>query len=137
MNSKRLAMNVNGVFKVMTIEANASGVSVFGSVDYGQSVRGGMLLSDQILAKNFRFRRSASGYQTDFHLAGDDTLIIVQQGTLRIHLQNGDCHDFGAGEMFIAKDHLKQGVVFDSRIHGHQAEVVGDVDLMATHIKLG
>lgn len=127
----------NDGFSIPTIETNASGISVFGRVDYSQSARGEMLLTDQILTKNLRFRRSAVGYQTDFHLAGEATLILIQQGTLRIQLQNGECLDFGPGQLFIAKDHLAHGVVFDPNIHGHKAEVIGAIDLLATHIKLG
>ena len=47
-----------------------------------------MLLSEQIAAKNFRLRESLVGYKTKWHLSGDPTLILIQQGILRVTLQN-------------------------------------------------
>lgn len=124
------------MFKITCITTDENNHSVFSEIQYVQYDRVGMLLSDQIGAKNFRLRESAVGYTTQWHLSGDPTLISILKGTLRITLQNNNHIDFKAGEVFIAADNLPQGVVFDSKIHGHKAEVIGEESLYAFHIKL-
>ena len=96
-----------------------------------------MYLTDRIDALNFRIRESEPGYQTNFHVAGDPTLIIIQQGTIKITLQNNQHKDFSAGEMFIAEDFLPESIDFEETIHGHKAEVIGNTPLKAIHLKLG
>ena len=112
-------------------------ISRFSEATYPRHVRGGMILTDRINAQNLRLRESATGYETDWHVAGDPTLIIIQQGILRITLQDGSYRDFKAGDAFIAKDYLPEGVSFDSKVHGHKAAVTGNESLKAVHIKLG
>lgn len=121
---------------IITITVDNNFVSVFSQEIYERSVRGGMILTDRINAQNLRLRESASGYTTDWHIAGDPTLIIVQQGTLRITLQNGEFKDFHTGDQFIAKDYLPNNISFDLKIHGHKAEVMGQDIFKAVHIKL-
>lgn len=121
---------------IPTITTNENGISVFSEEEFEVTQRGGMFLTDQIACKNFRFRKSAIGYQTNFHVSGDETLIIIQKGSLKIELQNGDYKIFGAGDSFIAKDNLPENSAFDSTIHGHKALVYGDESLQAIHIKL-
>ena len=94
------------------------------------------MLSEQISAMNFRLRNSGADYESGWHVAGDPTLIIVRSGILRIALRNGDYRDFKAGDIFIAQDRLQENEVFDSNIHGHTAELIGDDVLLALHIKL-
>jgi hypothetical protein len=119
-----------------TITVNKSFVSVFEVQAFPMAARGGMDLTDRIDALNLRLRESAPGYQSDWHVAGDPTLIIIQAGTLRISLRDQSFCDFGAGDAFIARDYLPQGVDFDPDVHGHQATVLGAVRLKAVHIKL-
>ena len=95
------------------------------------------MLSHRIDAQNFRLRESEPGYETDWHLAGDPTLIIIRQGILRITLRNGSYLDFNAGDLFIAADNLPEDLVFDDKKHGHKAMVMGEETLQAVHIKLG
>lgn len=123
-------------FIVTTITTNENGISVFSETDFEVSQRGGMFLTEQIASKNFRIRKSDVGYETDFHLSGDPTLLIILKGTLKIELQNGDYKLFTSGEYFIAKDNLPQNIVFDTKIHGHKASVIGNEKLEAIHIKL-
>lgn len=123
-------------FQITTIESSSSFITIFSLVTHEKLQMGGMLLTDRINALNFRLRESQVGYKTDFHMAGDPTLIIVQQGTLRISLQNGESQDFTAGDMFIAKDYLPKHISFDKTVHGHRAEVIGEQPLKAVHIKL-
>jgi hypothetical protein len=123
-------------FIVTTISTNKSGISVFSETDFEVHQRGGMLLTEQIASKNFRIRKSDIGYETDFHLSGDSTLIIILKGTLKIELQNGEFKTFSAGNSFIAKDDLPENVVFNNKIHGHKASVIGNETLEAIHIKL-
>lgn len=127
---------MNKPFIVATITTNETGISVFDEVEFDVNQRGGMFLTDQIASKNFRIRKSNLGYETDFHLSGDATFIVILKGTLKIELQNGDYKLFSAGDYFIAKDNLPDNILFDSNIHGHKASVIGDESLEAIHIKL-
>lgn len=92
-------------------------------------------LSDQIPAVNFRLRRS-EGYSSDYHVAGDPTLLIVLSGTIRIELPTGETRDFTQGDLYIAEDYLEANAVFTQGLHGHRAEMVGDIAYQALHIKL-
>ena len=127
---------MNKPFIVTTITTNENGISVFEEVAFDINQRGGMFLTDQIAAKNFRIRKSNAGYETDFHLAGDATFIVILKGSLKIELQNGDYKLFSSGDYFIAKDNLPENIIFDNQIHGHKASVIGDESLEAIHIKL-
>lgn len=127
---------MNEPILITTISTNENGISIFSEEKFEVNQRGGMFLTDQISAKNFRIRKSNVGYETDFHLSGDATMIIIQKGSLKIELQNGDFKIFTAGESFIAKDNLPENIVFDNKLHGHKASVYGDESLLATHIKL-
>lgn len=93
-------------------------------------------LSEQIHAENFRLRASDAGYSSDFHVAGDPTLLIILAGEIRITIRSGDHKDFAAGDMFIAEDYLAEGVEYSDQIHGHKAELLGDAPLRALHLKL-
>ncbi|MFT6828537.1 MAG: hypothetical protein ACJAZV_001830 [Roseivirga sp.] len=119
-----------------TISVNQEFISVFDQEVFPQHLSGGMILTERINALNFRIRESKAGYTSDWHVAGDPTLIIIQKGTLRIKLRNGEYQDFGTGTMFIAKDFLPKNIDFDTNKHGHKAEVMGEESLLAVHIKL-
>jgi hypothetical protein len=121
---------------ITQITTNTNGISVFSELEFAMQARGGMFLTDPIGAKNFRIRKSVVGYETDFHLSGDATFILIQKGSLKIELQNGESKIFNAGNSFIANDNLPDNNLFDSKIHGHKASVVGNEDLLAIHIKL-
>ena len=121
---------------ITQITTNTNGISVFSELEFAMQARGGMFLTDPIGAKNFRIRKSVVGYETEFHLAGDATFILIQKGSLKIELQNGESKIFNAGDYFIANDNLENNNLFDSKIHGHKASVVGNENLLAIHIKL-
>lgn len=123
-------------FIVTTITTNETGISIFSKDDFEMHQRGGMFLTEQIASKNFRIRKSDTGYETEFHLSGDPTLLIILKGSLKIELQNGDYKIFSAGDNFIAKDNLPENIIFDNKIHGHKAIVIGKETLEAIHIKL-
>lgn len=123
-------------FIIPTINTNENGISVFSTMDFSVQQRGGLFLTEQIGSKNFRIRKSDVGYATDFHLAGDATFIIIQKGSLKIELQNGDFKIFSSGDCFIAQDNLPEDIVFNNQIHGHKASVIGNESLQAIHIKL-
>ena len=127
---------MNQPFSIPIITIDECGISIFSTVDFDVHQRGGLFLSEQILSKNFRIRKSDVGYTTDFHLAGDATFIIIQKGSLKIEMQNGDYKLFSAGDSFIAQDNLPESIEFNSQIHGHKASVVGNETLQAIHIKL-
>jgi len=119
---------------LITIDADR--ISIFSEKTVRLSARGGMNISDQLPTLSCRLRSSAASYSSDWHVAGDPTLIIIQQGTLRVYLQDTSYKDFSAGDQFIAQDALPEGVTFDSKQHGHRAEVIGSQDLQAVHVKL-
>ncbi len=74
---------MNQPFIIPTITTNENGISIFSTIDFSVQQRGGLFLTDQIGSKNFRLRKSDVGYETDFHLAGDATFIIIQKGSLK------------------------------------------------------
>ncbi len=115
---------------------NTTGSSVFKDITYSVDDYNGLFITDRIDALNFRHRMSKPGYFSSWHVAGDATLIIIRSGILRITLRNGDYRDFIAGDMFIAQDHLQENELFDEKIHGHTAELIGDETLLAVHLKL-
>jgi len=116
---------------------NAStGYSVFNEKTYTLEDYNGLFISPRIDALNFRHRVSKPGYYSSWHVAGDPTLIIIRSGTLRIGLRDGSHRDFSAGDIFIAQDKLTENTEFDNQSHGHTAQVVGEQDLLALHIKL-
>ena len=96
----------------------------------------GLLISPRQNALNFRHRMSEPGYYSDWHVAGDPTLIIIRSGILRIGLRDNHFRDFTAGDAFIARDRLHNNTTFDKQAHGHTAQVVGEKKLVALHIKL-
>jgi hypothetical protein len=127
---------MNQPFIIPIITTNENGITIFSTIDFSVQQRGGLFLTEQIGSKNFRIRKSDIGYTTDFHLAGDATFIIIQKGSLKIELQNGDFQIFTSGDCFIAQDNLPENKTFDNAIHGHKASVEGNESLQAIHIKL-
>ena len=93
------------------------------------------MLSEQQSALNFRLRSSSSGYLSDWHVAGDPTLLIILSGVIELELRSGATKQFSAGEMFIAQDYLIAQSEFNDS-HGHRARVVGKDALQALHLKL-
>ena len=96
----------------------------------------GLFISPRQAALNFRHRISEPGYFSDWHVAGDSTLIIIRSGILRIGLRDGSVRDFASGDVFIAQDKLSDDKVFNKNCHGHTAQVIGDQPLIAIHLKL-
>jgi hypothetical protein len=96
----------------------------------------GLFISPRQQALNFRHRVSEPGYYSDWHVAGDPTLIIIRSGILRIGLRDKSYRDFAAGDVFIAQDKLTDNRCFENNIHGHTAQVIGAQQLIALHLKL-
>ena len=92
----------------------------------------GLFISPCQSALNFRHRMSKSGYASDWHVAGDATLILVLSGILRIGLWDNSYRNFAAGDVFIAQDKLHANTHFNN----HTAQVIGDQKLVALHLKL-
>lgn len=112
------------------------GYSIFTEQQYPLDDYNGLFISDRVSALNLRHRMSELGYFSPWHVAGDPTLIIIRTGKLRIGLRDNSYRDFTAGDMFIAKDRLPEDTAFDNNMHGHTAQVVGEQQLSAVHIKL-
>lgn len=121
---------------IPSVTNNGSGLSTFSTRTINLEGTEARLLSEQISALNFRLRKSNHSYSSDFHVAGDPTLLIVLAGTLKVELRNGDSQTFSKGEMFIAEDYLDSNTVFDATTHGHRAKVIGGKEFSALHLKL-
>ncbi|MGH1439649.1 MAG: hypothetical protein ACRBBR_06035 [Cellvibrionaceae bacterium] len=128
--------NMKNSLTLTLINVDTNGVSIFSEKTVGLSARGGMNISDQLPTLSCRLRTSAANYSSDWHVAGDPTLILIQQGKLRIYLQDNSYKDFGSGDYFVAQDALADDVIFDPKRHGHRAEVLGEQALQAVHVKL-
>jgi len=115
---------------------NGEGSSTFSTQEIALNGAPLRMLSEQQNCINFRLRHSVANYSSDWHVAGDSTLLVILTGTIRIELRNGTTKDFSAGELFIAEDFLLPDVVFDNAIHGHRAEAVGEEGLSVLHLKL-
>lgn len=124
------------MFKVPIITVDSSFRSVFSSQTFPEELRGQMLLTPRIDAQNLRLRKSEPGYKADWHVAGDPTLIVIQNGSIRITFQDNSYQDFKEGDLFVAQDYLPDHITFDCSVHGHMAEVIGEDTLLAVHIKL-
>ena len=110
--------------------------SYFTEQEYTLEDYNGLLISPRQQVLNFRHRISEPGYASSWHVAGDPTLILIRQGILRIGLRDGSYRDFATGDAFIAQDKLLDNRTFDKDIHGHTAQVIGEQQLIALHIKL-
>ena len=120
----------------INIETKLTGRSIFTEQVLSIEDYNGLFITPRIDALNFRHRLSKPDYFSNWHVAGDPTLIIIRTGTLRIALRSGEYKDFSAGDMFIAKDRLQAEEIFNPKIHGHTAAVIGNEILTAVHIKL-
>ena len=120
---------------IITISNEGGGESYFSQKTFTLEGSTTKVLSDRQHAENFRFRESPPGYESDWHVAGDPTLIIILSGCLLITLKTGQARQFMSGDMFIAEDFLKINNAFSSEM-GHKATVIGDDALTALHLKL-
>ncbi len=93
------------------------------------------MLSAQQHAENFRLRISEPGYFSDWHAAGDPTLLVILSGVVEIELRDSNKKVFSKGQMFVAEDYLDEETVPDQQ-HGHRARVLGFEPLHALHLKL-
>ena len=64
----------------------------------------GSFISPRQTALNFRHKVSEPGHFSDWHVAGDPTLVLIRSGILGIGLRDDSYHDFCAGDAFIAQD---------------------------------
>ncbi|MFC3120893.1 hypothetical protein [Agaribacter flavus] len=118
---------------VLTINQHEQ--SIFKTLSLSLSDYNGMFISERQSALNYRHRFSESGYESDWHVAGDPTLITIQQGAIELVTRLGEKRRFGLGEQFIAADYLHLKTLEDEGI-GHKARVLGNTPLLALHIKL-
>jgi hypothetical protein len=124
------------VHQLPVLETLGDGRSQWATTQWPSETRSGMQLSPRIDCSSLRLRRSEPGYFADWHVAGEAVLIVIQHGTLRIGLRNGETRDFSEGQAFIAADRVPEGRPFDPALHGHTARVIGESTLQAIHIKL-
>ena len=129
-------MNTQQIIEIPCVTNDGRGASYFINREISLEGDSARRLSAQINAVNFRLRSSDASYCSDYHVAGDPTLLIVLSGTVKIQCLNGSEQTFSAGEMFIAQDYLESGVEFDATVHGHRADVIGEAQLRVLHLKL-
>jgi hypothetical protein len=127
-------MNIE-VSKISSVFSDGRGASKFGVREVELEGEQLWRLSQQQQAVNFRLRSSASSYVSDWHVAGDPTLLIILSGAIEIELRNGESQTFRVGDMFVAEDYLQNSETF-SDVHGHRAKVVSNESLSALHLKL-
>lgn len=120
---------------ITAITINSLFQSVFTTMTVNLSEVNGMYISERQPSLNFRHRKSLSGYESQWHVAGDPTLIIVLDGSIELTVRSGEQRTFNKGEQFIAADYLPKDLAF-TEAHGHRARVVGDGVFQAVHIKL-
>ena len=128
-------MSAPHIMSLPTISNDGKGASFFGTREVALNGDLTRQLSDQISAVNFRLRRSEN-YSSDYHVAGDPTLLIVLSGTIRIELPSGETREFSQGDLYVAEDYLNSEIPFTEGLHGHRAEMVGTIPYKALHIKL-
>ncbi len=121
--------------QIPSVTNDGRGATKFGFREVALNGSSNWMLSDQQAAVNFRLRSSASQYQSDWHVAGDPTLLIILKGIIVIELRDGSTRQFTAGEMFVAEDYLLEGAEFD-HLSGHRARVLGEGTFEALHLKL-
>lgn len=121
---------------IVTVSIDENYCSIFSTTEVSQIGHGERWLSEQQASVNFRYRSSPAGYESDWHVAGDPTLIIVCTGCLELELRDGSKKQFSAGEKFIARDYTPEHLVFDPLLHGHRARMIGEEEFSAVHIKL-
>ena len=106
---------------IICINNDGAGASEFGMREIDLNGTPERMLSQQIPSLNFRLRTSDTTYSSDWHIAGDPTLLVVLRGSLKIVLRSGVNRDFSPGDLFIAQDYLPQDIKFDNNVHGHRA----------------
>lgn len=124
------------IVEIPCILNDGHGASKFSNKEYQLAGLSERRLSEQIPAVNFRLRSSDASYSSDWHVAGDPTLLIILAGSVKIELRNGQYRQFDTGQMFVAEDFLFEDVSFDDVCHGHRAKVVGGEELSVLHLKL-
>lgn len=122
--------------KIPSITNDGMGASFFGVREVALNGNENWMLSDQQQALNFRLRSSANSYASDWHVAGDPTLLIILNGAIEIELRDGASKIFSIGELFVAEDYLAESAEFQPGFTGHRARVVGECELQALHLKL-
>lgn len=131
-----MTADTTATITVTTVNNDGDGLSQFGSQEFSLAGEPWRQLSEQQTAENFRLRQSSADYSSNFHVAGDPTLLVILSGSVRITLRSGEYREFSSGAMFIAEDYLRTGVEFEADVHGHMASVVGGNSLSVLHLKL-
>jgi len=102
---------------IPSISVDENHNSIFTEIQHQLNSHGDLWITEQQNALNFRHRKSPPNYQSDWHVAGDPTLITICTGTLEIELRDGTTKQFSAGQSFIAQDYLPPNIPFDNTKH--------------------
>ena len=92
-------------------------------------------LSELLPAQGLQLRRSPVGFRSQFHITTTPQWVFILQGQMEIGLQDGSSRIFKAGDHFFSADVLPPGAVFDSSLHGHCSQQVGEDELVTAFIR--
>ncbi len=93
------------------------------------------MLSRLLPASGLQWRESPVGFRSSFHVTTAPQWVVILQGTMEIHLQDGSSRAFGPGQHFYSTDTLPEGAVFDAAVHGHWSAQRGDEPLVTLFVR--
>ena len=82
-----------------------------------------------------QLRQSPVGFRSHFHVTTTPQWVFILQGAMQIHLQDGTCRTFRAGEHFYSDDTLPEGATFDPTVHGHWSAQEGEEPLVTVFVR--
>ena len=89
MNTQKNRDNVKDKILIPSVTNDGTGESYFSERAIELHGDENRRLSEQQSALNFRLRTSDENYASDWHVAGDPTLLVILQGSILIELRNG------------------------------------------------
>ena len=93
-------------------------------------------LSALMASGGCQWRRSPSGFASDFHCTTTPQWLVVLQGQMEIGLQDGSTRVFGPGQAFYSADTLPPGARFDPALHGHRSRALGEEPLCTLFVRV-
>lgn len=93
------------------------------------------MLSALMPSGGLQLRVSPVGFKSQFHCTTTPQWLFVLHGAMQIHLQDGSCRTFRAGDHFYSDDTLPEGATFDPTVHGHWSAQEGDEPLVTAFVR--
>ena len=92
-------------------------------------------LSPLMPSAGLQLRKSPVGFRSEFHCTEIPQWLFVLSGQIEIGLQDGSSRLFGPGQHFFSADTLPSGASFDSQVHGHWSQQIGDEPLVTAFVR--